>query len=465
MRKLLFFSIFALTSLFVVAQVTYTVTVPTGTNECHIAGSMTGWSLRKMTLTGTNTYSITISGATTSDTYKYCSGPYWNFVERQANCTDEVPDRTYSANDVVECWTAVYDPTATPPVITIRVKVPDSWTNPKIHYWGMINTTWPGVNLVQDGEWWTHTFDQVYSINFNFNNQGIVLTQNILDVRESTCYRVYDDNSYQVISCVPEPPGKTYNVTVPTGTNKCYIAGAMTGWSPLEMTQVTPTTYTVFISTATSEDRYKYLSGPGWAWEELQADCSSAIVDRYYAENDVVACWKAVYDPAVVPQDYVYNVTVPSGTYKCYIAGNATNWSHTEMTKLTGTTYTITFNTTTPNGYKFCSGPSWSYEELNADGSGVSSRDYNQENTVALWREVFNPTLTDLATPSSPVEIKGLQSCIQIETGEPANVSLYSIQGSLLKKLRVNHSTHISNLNSGVYLLRINGKTYKAIVQ
>lgn len=87
------------------------------------------------------------------------------------------------------------------------------------------------------------------------------------------------------------------------------------------------------------------------------------------------------------------------------------------------------------------------------------------ENTVALWREVFDPTVTVLATPSLPVQIRGMQSGIQIETGEPAVMSLYSIQGSRLKQLQVNHRAHISDLKAGVYLLRINGKTYKAIVQ
>jgi len=372
MKKLLFFSIFALTSLIVQAQVTYTVTVPTGTNKCYIAGSMTGWTFLEMTEVTPTSYTVFIPTATTADTYKYLSGPGWAWEEVQADCSSSISDRSYAINDVVACWRIVFDPAVVP---------------------------------------------QDY----------------------------------------------VYNVTVPSGTNKCYIVGSFTNWSFLEMTKLTETSYTITVNT-TTPNAYKFSSGPNWAWLEMQADCVSDIDDRTYAENNVVACWKAIYDPATVPQDYIYNVTVPAGTHKCYFAGNATNWSHTEMTKLTETTYTLTISTTTPNGYKFCSGPSWNYEELQADGSGVSNRDYNQENTVALWREVFTPTVTTVLTPSAPVLVKGVHSGIHIEISGQADVAVYSLQGNLLKQTQVTNRALIPDLNAGVYLLRMNGITYKAIV-
>ena len=62
-------------------QVTYTVTVPNGTNACFIAGEMTGWNQLQMTQQSTNVFTITIPYATTAQQYKYCSGPAWNFTE------------------------------------------------------------------------------------------------------------------------------------------------------------------------------------------------------------------------------------------------------------------------------------------------------------------------------------------------------------------------------------------------
>lgn len=465
MRKTLLFAIMALIGVFAQAQVTYTVTVPTGTNACYIAGEMNGWSQQEMTLISPNTYSITIESANTSQKYKYCSGPNWSYVEKQSNCTSDVPDRTYTPNDVVACWAAIWTPDAPKYDITIKVKLPASWTTPKIHYWGSQSTSWPGVDLIQDGEWWTYSFTQVELINFLFNNNSSPQTTNIENVTSSTCYEVLENNSVQVVSCVPEPVGKTYNVTVPEGTLFCYIAGDMTGWSYTEMTQLTPTTYTITIESATDLHKYKYLSGPGWAWEEVQADCVSAIADRSYSPNDVVACWKGIYNPAATPQDYVYNVTVPEGTVKCFIVGDFNNWGDfVEMTKLTPTRYTITLNTTTPNGYKFTSGPAWEYEELQADSSQVSNRTYTQENIVARWNQIFTPTTTSISETNAKTWISSTNTGIYIEHDGMANVRIYTLQGSLIQQTMVENNTLINNLAKGVYLIRINDKNFKAIV-
>ena len=62
----------------------------------------------------------------------------------------------------------------------------------------------------------------------------------------------------------------TYNVTVPTGTKACYIAGEMNGWSQVEMTKVDDTHYTIDVADATDAMKYKYCSGPSWAYVEKQ---------------------------------------------------------------------------------------------------------------------------------------------------------------------------------------------------
>ena len=95
--------------------VTYNVTVPAGTKACYIAGEMNTWSFTEMTKVDETHYTITIADATTAMKYKYCSGPSWDYVEMQANGVTDVQDRTYSANDVVESWKAVYEPAGEEP--------------------------------------------------------------------------------------------------------------------------------------------------------------------------------------------------------------------------------------------------------------------------------------------------------------------------------------------------------------
>ena len=86
-----------------------------------------------------------------------------------------------------------------------------------------------------------------------------------------------------------------------------------------------------------------------------------------------------------------YSVEVPAGTKACYIAGKCTGWSHTEMTKVDDTHYTITLETTEQDGYKYCSGPGWAYVEKAADGSEMSDRTYAVNDVVAQWASVFDP--------------------------------------------------------------------------
>ena len=88
---------------------TYNVTVPEGTKACYIAGMMNDWAQQEMTKVDDTHYTITIAHATADMEYKYCSGPDWAYVEKGAE-GEELANRTYSENDVVATWAAVYDP-------------------------------------------------------------------------------------------------------------------------------------------------------------------------------------------------------------------------------------------------------------------------------------------------------------------------------------------------------------------
>ena len=143
----------------------------------------------------------------------------------------------------------------------------------------------------------------------------------------------------------PDPDGKlVYSVTVPAGTNACYIAGEMNGWSHAEMNKVDDTHYTLEIVGATQAMKYKYCSGPAWDYVEKSAT-GEELQDRTYSANDVVASWAAVYDP---------NGTTPNPNPNAayYVTGSAElvgadkAWSETAiaMTKNADNTFTHTFS-------------------------------------------------------------------------------------------------------------------------
>lgn len=142
------------------AKLVYNVTVPAGTFVCYIAGEMNKWSHTEMTKVDDNHYTIELAGATAAMKYKYCSGPSWDYVEKTAT-GDELQDRTYTANDVVAKWLAVYnpndttsnpgtnpgvdpDPNATDTVFFVNS---NDWSKVNVYAWqgDAFNVAWPGA--------------------------------------------------------------------------------------------------------------------------------------------------------------------------------------------------------------------------------------------------------------------------------------------------------------------------------
>ena len=127
----------------------------------------------------------------------------------------------------------------------------------------------------------------------------------------------------------------TYTVTVPAGTENCYLVGAMNGWdekNPYEMTKQSENVFTVTLEGVEKSQEYKYLSQKGtWDYEEVGGN-------RTWTANDVVTAWK---DPLAT------NV---------HLAGTMTDWDNNkiEFKKATkeATTASIILNLTAGD-YKF----------------------------------------------------------------------------------------------------------------
>jgi len=101
--------------------------------------------------------------------------------------------------------------------------------------------------------------------------------------------------------------------------------------------------------------------------------------------------------------DLVFNVTVPTPTYECWVVGNFNGWNNNQykMTKVDDTHYTITIPESeivpglTQIEYKYLSGGGdWAYVEKDADGNEISNRIYTDGNDVVQkWALVYNPNV------------------------------------------------------------------------
>lgn len=87
-----------------------------------------------------------------------------------------------------------------------------------------------------------------------------------------------------------------FNVTVPEGTDACYLVGSMNSWAvddPIEMTKVDDTHYTYQAETDLTDAQYKYVHGDDWAYVEKDAqggEIGNRVVNAAVM-NDTVAKW------------------------------------------------------------------------------------------------------------------------------------------------------------------------------
>lgn len=194
-----------------------------------------------------------------------------------------------------------------------------------------------------------------------------------------------------------------YNVTVPAGTNACFIAGDMNSWSPSasRMTKVDATHYTIEFPNALATNQYKYLSGPDWAYEEKDAAGAPLAANRTWTEADVVAKWGSVF--VFHEGDVLIQVLVPLNTVECYVVGNFNNWpspsASDKMTKgattVDGIIFSKTIHTLDSSSleYKFIAGPAWAYEQKTPSANFKYSVD-GATVVVTEFKAIYDPALT-----------------------------------------------------------------------
>ena len=103
------------------ADVTFTVNVPTGTKQCFVVGALpelANWSagaaVSMTKVEGKDQFTVTIAGITAddvkaSDGYKYLCGPSWDYVEKTASGGEVTNRKTIGNPDTVGKWLKVYE--------------------------------------------------------------------------------------------------------------------------------------------------------------------------------------------------------------------------------------------------------------------------------------------------------------------------------------------------------------------
>ncbi len=266
---------------------------------------------------------------------------------------------------------------------------------------------------------------------------------------------------------------QNFTVTVPNGTEHVYIAGSFIGkfWdinNPFELTATANANEFSGTFPAHSNVEYKYLCETGdWDYQEAVYQGSGDPIqhgNRTYNANDVVDIWYRVKS-VTLNVSFEASVGVPN---QLFLMSSINDWKEAiELTKQDGT-----FTTTLTNDnqkvpanteYKYFTnepfGQNW---ECNLDMTPSSNRwtiapvmnDEIQRFTTRLVTETEVPALAPrlMRTPTG----------IRVELNEPAAIELYNINGSLIEKTKAT-GTYTRDLNNGIYIIRINGKSTKFV--
>lgn len=105
----------------------------------------------------------------------------------------------------------------------------------------------------------------------------------------------------------------TFNVRVPSGTQKCYVCGAFNNWNADEALQMSPAGTDLFTLTlgdvANVSDGFKYLCGQSWDYVEKDAGGAEINNRTTLGNPDIVGSWYHVPDYSIDSNEIIVNGT------------------------------------------------------------------------------------------------------------------------------------------------------------
>lgn len=267
-------------------------------------------------------------------------------------------------------------------------------------------------------------------------------------------------------------------VLVPTNVVDLYLTGSFNEWkSPgSEGTKMSfnaeesDETGKIFYQTIHTMDAnklaYKFAAGPSWVYEQDSSDLKMPDVSadavfhymhkfkRYYPGDDAL-------------KTVTFTVTAPAGTDSVFMMGSHLGWDGASWypgTKVDATTFSFEFKFDMIE-YKYYNGRDWAYEEKQADGSGLASNRaadaqvaITYTDVIAKWSTTGVPTLN-----MDEYTVYSTNGAV-IVNGVKQKVEMFDITGRLVQSANTSGSFTSKTVNSGIYILRVDGATLKVLV-
>lgn len=267
-------------------------------------------------------------------------------------------------------------------------------------------------------------------------------------------------------------------VWVPTNVVDLYLTGSFNEWkSPgAEGTKMTyiaeesDETGKLFSQTIHTADAnklaYKFAAGPSWVYEQDSSDLKMPDVSAD-AVFHYMPKFKRYYPGDAALKTVTFTVTAPAGTDSVFMMGSHLGWDGASWypgTKVDATTFSFEFKFDMIE-YKYYRGRDWSYEEKQADGSGLAGNRaadaqiaVTYTDVIAKWSTTGVPTLN-----MDEYRVYSSNGAVIVE-GVKQKVELFDITGRIVQTAYTTGSFTSKSVNSGIYILRVDGATLKVLV-
>ncbi len=267
--------------------------------------------------------------------------------------------------------------------------------------------------------------------------------------------------------------------TVPSSTLTCYASGGFNGWAapvktPLALFSTDDVAGTKVFAvelplTFVSSGTFKILAGTDWAFEQTDPQFTATTTAGATSQDVVVTKFNALPSPIEII------VTVPVAVNDCYIVGY---WGWTlptaakKMDLVTTDASTKTFSyvifdktSTHTVAVKFLAGvdgTNWTYQQTATENFLYSGTD----GSVSFICNAFNAYAAPAAVMTINTDsysIKTINRKIEVD-GKYSNVTLFNIQGKMIQSTSNQKTFTSADLTSGMYIIRVDNKSYKQII-
>jgi len=274
----------------------------------------------------------------------------------------------------------------------------------------------------------------------------------------------------------------TLNVTVPSTTDTCFINGSFDSWAaltPLHYVSTSVDGTTKLFSSSTLPLTFAgaksfYVENGPFSWATSSAPVSFTSVATGVTSQDVtVTGWKNVMNYTFI------NVTVPLAVSECYFIGQEVGWTLPTNAKkmiLSATnTNTKVFSYTLAGSnpahpftglfYAGLDGALGTYRQLTPYGNFTNPGTGNIVNfTVSAFSAIYAPVTTAVETEMiDNALVKVIDKSIVAER-VASNISIFDVRGSLIQSVNTKGLFTSKALNSGLYIIRVDNKAYKQVI-